>query len=138
MALVHLIIALALLEYFGFIVATGMARVKYGVPAPATTGNEIFERTYRVQMNTLELLILFVPGMWIFATYVNTWGAAALGALFIIGRLLYFTGYVRDPKQRSAGFAISALPVIVLLAGGILGAAYAAVEHGGLAMSAHP
>lgn len=126
MALVHLVIGLALFEFLLFIVAVGRARLKYGVEAPATTGNEIFERCFRVQMNTLEQLALFLPGIWLFATYVSAPIAAALGAVFILGRLLYFLGYVKDPKRRSAGFTLSVLPVLVLLAGGILGAARAA------------
>lgn len=130
MALVHLVIGLALLEFLGFIMAVGRARVKYAVPAPATTGNEVFERYFRVQMNTLEQLALFLPGIWLFAFYVSAPIAAALGALFILGRLMYFFAYVKDPKQRSVGFGLSALPVIALLAGGIIGAARAAfVAH---------
>ena len=127
MALVHLVIGLALLEFLGFIVAVGRARVKYAVPAPATTGNETFERYFRVQMNTLEQLALFLPGIWIFALYVSAPIAAALGALFILGRFIYFMSYVKDPKQRTAGFGLSVLPTIVLVVGGIIGAARAAL-----------
>lgn len=126
MALVHLVIGLALVQFFFFLGAVGRARVKYGVLAPATTGNEIFERYFRVQMNTLEQLVLFLPGIWLFALYVSAPIAAALGAVFILGRFFYFLSYVADPKKRSAGFGLSALPVVVLVAGGILGAARAA------------
>jgi hypothetical protein len=130
MPLVHLVIGLALLEFFGFIMAVGWARGKYKVQAPATTGHEIFERYFRVQMNTLEQLVLFLPGIWLFATYVNARGAAALGVLFIVGRLVYFTGYVRAPRQRSAGFALSVFPTMALLVGGVIGAARAALLPG--------
>ena len=79
MALVNLIVALALLQFFAFATAVGRAREKFNVPAPATTGNEVFERYFRVQMNTLEQLVIFLPSMLLFARYVNADIAAALG-----------------------------------------------------------
>jgi hypothetical protein len=44
---------LALLLYMIIGLNVGEARIKYKVRAPATTGDEHFERAYRVQMNTL-------------------------------------------------------------------------------------
>jgi glutathione S-transferase len=128
MALVNLIVALALLEYFAFATAVGMAREKYNVTAPAISGNEVFERYLRVQMNTLELLIIFVPAMWMFGFYVGANVAAALGAIYVIGRAVYFFSYVKDPKRRSLGFGLSAGPVAVLLIGALIGAALAAIH----------
>lgn len=129
MALVNLIVALALLEYFAFATAVGTAREKYHLAAPATSGNEMFERYYRVQMNTLELLIIFVPAIWMFGFYVSADVAAALGAIYVIGRGVYFFSYVKDPKKRSLGFGLSAGPVAVLVVGALIGAAVAAA-HG--------
>lgn len=129
MALVNLIVALALLQYFAFGTAVGSAREKYNVAAPATSGNEIFERYFRVQMNTLELLIMFVPAMWMFGFYVSARIAAALGLIYVIGRGVYFFSYVKDPKKRSLGFGLSIAPVVVLALGALIGAAVAAV-HG--------
>jgi glutathione S-transferase len=123
MPIVHLVIALALLEFLFFGFAVGRARDRYGVKAPATTGNEMFERYFRVQMNTLELLIMFIPGILMFALYVEPHIAAALGLVFVIGRGLYFRQYVNDPSKRSVGFGVSFLPVVILLAGGLIGAA---------------
>src|ERR1700724_4014027 len=100
MAYAHLVIALALLECRVFCFAVARARTRSNVPAPATTGNEVFERYFRVQMNTLEQLIVFVPSMLLFARYLNADIAAALGALFIIGRAVYFRGYVKAPAAR--------------------------------------
>lgn len=130
MALVHLVIALALMEFFAFGAAVAKARGKYGVTAPATTGHEIFERYFRVQMNTLELLVMFVPAIWIFARYISAPIAAALGAVFLVGRVIYFRSYVREPRSRELGFALSAGPVMVLLIGAIFGAARSAWPHG--------
>ncbi|HET9108753.1 MAG TPA: MAPEG family protein [Steroidobacteraceae bacterium] len=129
MALVNLIVALALLQFFAFATAVGKAREKYKVSAPATTGNEMFERYFRVQMNTLELLIMFVPAIWMFGFYLNAYAAAGLGALYLVGRGIYYFSYVKDPTTRSVGFGLSAGPVAVLVIGALVGAA-GAVIHG--------
>jgi len=117
MPYVHLVIGLALLEFMLFGYAVGRARARYKVPAPATAGHEVFERYFRVQMNTLEQLVVFLPAILLFARYVNPWAAAALGALFIIGRALYFRGYTQAPESRHAGFVLSAIPNVTLLIG---------------------
>jgi uncharacterized membrane protein YecN with MAPEG domain len=126
---VHLVIGLALLQFFIFCMAVGRARETYKVPAPATTGNEVFERYFRVQMNTLEQLIIFVPSILMFAHYLNPCWAAALGAVYLIGRIMYFRAYVKAPGSRSWGFAVSSFPNLALLAGGIIGAVIALVRH---------
>ena len=128
MALVHFVLALALLEFFWFGMAVARARATYKVAAPATTGHEVFERTFRVQMNTLEQLIIFGPSIMLFGWYVNAYVAAALGALFIIGRALYFRGYVRSAEGRHSGFLLSVIPNMTLLVGGGLGALWAFIR----------
>jgi uncharacterized membrane protein YecN with MAPEG domain len=128
--LVDLVIALSVLEFLVFCMAVGRARVKYQVAAPATTGNEIFERYFRVQMNTMEQLLIFLPAIWIFAHYLSAPVAAALGAVFIVGRWIYFQSYVKNPESRTAGFALSAVPTVALLIGAIVGAIRAAVRYG--------
>jgi len=130
MPLIHLVIGLALVEFFLFGWAVARARVRYGVPAPATSGNEVFERYFRVQMNTLEQLIVFVPAILLFGRYVNAYVAAALGVIFLIGRAVYFQGYVKSPRGRHIGFLLSAIPNVTLLIGGIIGA-ITAVRVGG-------
>ena len=130
MSLVHLVVALALVEFFVFTWAVGRARVRYNVPAPATTGNAVFECYFRVQMNTLEQLVIFVPSVVIFAHYWGALLAAALGALFIIGRAIYFYGYTRAPERRHVGFLVSSVPNLALLIGSIVGAIHGLVQHG--------
>ena len=122
MAWVAVTIIVALLQYLAFGFMVGGARVKYGVAAPAISGNEVFERYFRVQQNTLEQLVAFVPGIWLFGVYVSPLWAAALGAVFIVGRAIYAAGYIRDPKARGAGFGLTFLPNVILLAGGLYGA----------------
>ena len=121
----HNLVALVTLFSLILFLATGMgvarARVKYGVTAPATTGDETFERHFRVQMNTLEQLVIFLPALWLFAIYWNDRVAALLGLIWLIGRVMYMTGYVADPKKRGAGFGIAGLASLVLLVGGLVG-----------------
>jgi uncharacterized membrane protein YecN with MAPEG domain len=130
MAYVQLVMLLALLEFLLFGFAVGHARDRYKVPAPATVGHEVFERYYRVQMNTLEQLVVFLPSIWLFGHYINAWAAAALGALFIIGRALYFRGYVQAPQSRHAGFVLSAIPNVTLLIGALIGVIRALIIAG--------
>jgi uncharacterized MAPEG superfamily protein len=127
MPLVHIVVGLALVQFLFFCFAVGKARGTYKVAAPATTGNEMFERYFRVQMNTLELLVIFVPSIVIFGQYFGAYVAVALGVIYLVGRLIYFTSYVKDPKSRSMGYGLSALPVMILLAGSLFGAIRAAV-----------
>ncbi len=114
--------ALALIQYMVLSMRVGQARGQYGVEAPAITGHPVFERHFRVHQNTLEQLIVFVPALWLFAYYVSNRLAAVLGLVFIVGRQLYASGYVADPKQRSTGFGVSMVASALLLLGGLLGA----------------
>jgi uncharacterized membrane protein YecN with MAPEG domain len=125
MAWVQLVTLLALFEFYGFAQAVGNARVRYGVKAPATSGNEHFERYFRVQQNTLEQLVVFLPSLWMAAAYWPAELAAAVGAVFLVGRLLYFRGYVREPRQRHIGFILSIVPSTLLALGALLGVARA-------------
>lgn len=128
MAWVHAAIVLALIEFFVFGGLVGKARVTFKVDAPAITGHPVFERYYRVHYNTMEQLICFVPGMLLFALYISEIAAAILGLLFIVGRIVYFRGYIADPGKRGAGFGLSALPVMILLLGGLGGALWSAIR----------
>lgn len=122
MAWVELVALLALIEYLIFGVLVGRARGKYGVSAPAITGHEVFERYFRVQQNTLELLIIFLPALWIAAGYWKPYWIAAIGAVYLVGRIVYVNGYVRDPKARSIGFGLSIFPTLVLVLAALAGA----------------
>ena len=122
MAPVELVTVLALLQFLYFGVLVGRARDRFGVKAPAITGNEIFERYFRVQMNTLELLVIFLPALWIATVYVPAYGVALLGVLYLIGRFVYLRGYVAEPSKRSLGFSLSALPILALLLIDLIGA----------------
>jgi len=122
MPLIDLIALLALLQFLVFGALVGRARGRYGVKAPAVTGHEMFERAYRVQMNTLELLILFIPVLYLSARYWAPLPAAIAGAVYLVGRVIYQQSYMRDPNRRSLGFGLSILPCMVLLAAALIGA----------------
>ena len=128
MELVAVVIALALLEYIYISFQVGAARGKYGVPAPAVVGNEIFERTFRVHQNTMEQLVVFVPAIVMFGLYLSPAAAAGIGVVFLVGRLVYLRSYVKDPDSRTVGFLLGFASNVVLLVGGLVGAliAYAA------------
>jgi hypothetical protein len=122
MAYLDIVTALALLQFlvFGFKVAK--ARVRYGVKAPAITGHVIFERYFRVQQNTLEQLVVFIPGLYLFSRYFNPVVAAFLGLLYLVGREIYAAGYVKDPASRHVGYGLTFLPIVILIVGGVVGA----------------
>lgn len=121
MDLVALIILIALAQYVYFTLRVGAARAACGVEAPRTSGDERWERLYRVQMNTLEQLIVFVPAMMLFASYTSERWAWLPGVVFILGRQLYAWEYARDPKSRGPGMGITLLANAVLLVGALVG-----------------
>ncbi|KJC57357.1 membrane protein [Bradyrhizobium sp. LTSPM299] len=124
-----IITCLAIAFYLFTSTEVSRARVRYGVKLPATTGNPDFERIYRIQMNTLEWMPAFLPSLWLFAIYVGDAAAAALGAIWIIGRIVYFIGYREAVAKRGRGFAIQGLAVVALWIGAIGGAVWRLV-HG--------
>lgn len=123
-----LIMLFAILLYFLTAVGVARARAAYGVKAPATSGHPDFERAFRVQMNTLEWMPIFLPSLWLFAIYVSDPIAAALGVVWIVGRILYVVGYSRAAAKRGPGFGIQALASVVLWIGA-LGAVVRQLVH---------
>ena len=127
MEAVAIVAALVLVEYMVIVWLTGQARGRYGVPAPAMSGHPVFERWARVQGNTVEQLVIFFPGLWLFSSYVHPEAAAALGLVFLVGRALFARGYVADPARRGPGFILTYVPNAILVLGGLIGAVVAAI-----------
>jgi glutathione S-transferase len=127
MPYVYIVIGLAVAQFFYFAAGVSKARKTYKIPAPAISGNEVFERYFRVQMNTLELLAMFIPSIALFALYLRPEVAAGVGAVYLVGRMIYLYAYVKDPGSRSTGFSLSMLPIGVLWGGGMFGAIRAAL-----------
>lgn len=113
--LVDAVAMLAVLQYLFFGSLVGRARTRYGVHAPAVVGHEQFERLYRVQMNTLELLVALLPAMYAAAHYWPGTVVAGAGAVYLVGRLLYWRAYVVKPGSRGLGFLLSMAPVMSLV-----------------------
>ena len=121
-----LVAVFALLQFSVFGALVGRARGRYGVHAPATTGHEMFERYYRVQYNTLEQIVVFLPALFLSAGYGfgGDWMSAALGAVYLIAPAFDLPSEVRDPNSRGLGFGLTVIPVEMLLFNAGVGAAY--------------
>ncbi|HLY44784.1 MAG TPA: MAPEG family protein [Stellaceae bacterium] len=121
MAFPAFVLALALLLYVGVFAAAGRARHRYDVKAPAVTGPPEFERALRVQQNTLEQLVWFIPALWLFGLYVSPLWAGLIGLVWIAGRAHYARSYYRDPESRGPGFMVGFASAAVLLVGALIG-----------------
>jgi glutathione S-transferase len=117
--LTAIVTCLAILAYFLTTIQVSRARVAFGIKAPAIIGNPDFERVFRVQMNTLEWMPIFLPSLWLFAIYIGDGIAATLGLVWIVGRVLYMTGYAQAANKRGLGFGIQATAAAVLWAGAL-------------------
>ena len=115
MEAVTIVTVLALMQFYWFGIEVGKMRVKHQCKAPAVTGAPEFERMFRVQQNTMEQIVMFIPALWLFAELVNPLWAAGLGVVYLIGRAIYRMAYVEDPKGRSVGFMMTVLPTSVML-----------------------
>lgn len=116
-----LVTVLALVTYQATALNVGRARALHGVQAPATTGAEPFERALRVQLNTLEQLVFFLPAFWLASLLDSASVAAALGFLWVGGRIAYAVGYLQEAKKRGPGFGIAFLASAVLLVMALVG-----------------
>jgi len=125
MAPIALVSLIILIEYFAFSILVARARMKTGIQPPAIAGEPEFERYFRIHQNTLEQLVVTLPALWIFGYYVDAWYGAALGLLFVVGRLMYCLGYAESAEKRTKGFIIGQLAQLILLLGAIIGAAMA-------------
>ncbi|HXZ02774.1 MAG TPA: MAPEG family protein [Stellaceae bacterium] len=119
-----LVTCLALLVYLATVIACARARGRTGLKAPAVAGNAEFERYFRIQQNTLEQLVLFLPSLWIFALAVSPLWAGLIGLVFVAARVLYAATYARDPATRGPGFVIGFAASVLLLLGGTIGLLY--------------
>ena len=119
---VELVALLAVAQYLFFGAMVGRARGRYGVKAPAVSGHEGFERAYRVQMNTLELMVALLPSLFVAARFWPAPWVAGLGAVYLIGRFIYWRAYVGNPASRTLGFLLSMLPILTLMVLALAGA----------------
>lgn len=115
MDFVAFVTLLLLAQYLFFMAMTGKARDELGIKAPATTGDDVFERILRVQLNTLEQLMLTLPAMWLCTHYFSASFAGIMGLVFFTGRVLYRKAYIADPSTRGTGMMMGFLANVLLL-----------------------
>ena len=130
MLFVELVAALAVLQFLSFGVLTGNARRVSGLKAPAVTGHPTFERMYRVQMNTLELLVAFMPALFLAAKFWSPVLIAGLGVVYLVGRVIFWRAYVTDPSKRALGFILSILPTMILAVLALIGVVMSMFSNG--------
>ncbi len=117
-----IVVMLALTQYMYFTMRAGFARGRLSVKAPACTGNEEFERIYRVHQNTNEQIIIFIPALYAFAYYVSPLWGPGIGVFYIIGRFIYCNSYLADPAKRGPGMMVTFLTNGILATGALIGA----------------
>tara|TARA_R110002049_G_scaffold272614_3_gene450233 strand:+ start:2356 stop:2739 length:384 start_codon:yes stop_codon:yes gene_type:complete len=122
MELIAIVTVLVLIQFFLFSYLVGVQRGKHGVKAPAMSGHPEFDRALRIQQNTMEQLVVFIPALWLFGYYVDPRWGAGIGLVFLIGRFVYRAGYLADPAKRHTGFMIGMVAMLALLLGGLYGA----------------
>jgi glutathione S-transferase len=116
-----IVVLLTILLQVGTLWATGHARGKYGIKAPAISGHPGFERAWRVQMNTLENTVIFLPTLWLATQYSFPLWTGVLGLVWVFGRVWYAVAYVKDPAKRGPGFMVSSAAWGVMLVMGVIG-----------------
>ena len=126
--LTSLITLLTVLLMFVTSVIVGKARVKYEIMAPAISGHEMFDRAYRVQMNTMEAAAMMLPSLWIYAIFNGETGAFAMGVIWLIGRAWYAQAYLANPVRRGLGFGIGFVALAGLWFGALAGLALRGVS----------
>lgn len=112
---------LTVLLLLGTTWVVGRARIRHGIKAPATAGHPSFERAYRVQLNTIESTVMFLPTLWLASNYSAPLWAGLLGLVWIAGRVWYAAGYLKDPSLRSGGFMLSSAAWLVMLLLAVIG-----------------
>ncbi|MEO8998059.1 MAG: MAPEG family protein [Rhodanobacter sp.] len=106
---------LTVLLLFGTMWAVGRARSKYGIKAPSVSGDPAFERAYRVQMNTLESTVMFLPTLWLAANYGFSGWAGVAGLIWLVGRVWYALAYLKEAGSRGPGFAVGMIGWVAVL-----------------------
>src|SRR5262249_59298236 len=122
LSLPAIVTCLALVLYAVITARVALARARYKIKAPAVAGHPIFERTFRIQQNTSEQLVIMLPGLWMFSYLVSPAWARLLGLVCLAGRLIYASGYMRDPEKRGLGFVIGFLANAAMVLGSLIAA----------------
>ena len=119
-AAVTILTAMVLFFAMGLV---GRTRGRHKIFPPNMSGHPEVERALRVQGNTVEQVVIFLPLLWVATLYFHGWIPAALGLVWCIGRVLYALGYMKEANKRGPGFAIASLASLALLVLSIWGVA---------------
>ncbi len=111
---------LAVLISLAFAIGVARARRRTGIDAPAMSGSPDLERALRIQGNTVEQFVIFLPALWLAALYFQGWWAPVIGLVWCLGRIIYSFIY-GDAKARFPGFALTIFPTLILIVLAIIG-----------------
>jgi glutathione S-transferase len=120
---------LTLLLLFLTLAMVSRARSRYGIKAPAVTGDPAFERVMRVQVNTLEATVMFLPALWLASQYDDPLRAGIAGAVWLAARLAYAVIYARDAARRGPAFMIGLVAWASLMVMAGIGMVRAVIEN---------
>ncbi|ASK88999.1 MAPEG family protein [Sphingorhabdus sp. SMR4y] len=118
---VAIVSALALLAYYFTLLMAGLARRRFKIEPPSHSGPPEYERHVRAHHNTLEHLVLFLPGLWLFAYVVSPYWAAGIGSIWPLMRVGYALGYHKEPKKRLLWLYVSMPPIYIFVLGSLIG-----------------
>ncbi len=127
---VVIVSALALLAYYFTLLMAGLARGRFKIAVPSHSGPPEYERYVRAHQNTLEHLVLFLPGMWLFAFSVDPQWAAGIGLIWPLARVLYAIGYHKAPEKRLVPLYLSMPPIYIFVLGSLIGGILRLVSEG--------
>lgn len=116
-----LVTILSLVLCYGLSIFVGVIRSKHNLPAPTMSGHPEVERAIRAHANTVEQLMIFLPSLWIFWYIVSPLWANILGAVWIVGRIIFAIGYYSAPLKRYYGFVPAIFASMILLFGSLIG-----------------
>lgn len=122
--LTGIVTLLAVLISLAFMIGVARTRFRVRIDAPAMSGHPDLERAVRIQANTVEQFVIFLPSLWLAALYFQGWLPPIIGLIWCLGRIIYAFVYGTH-KQRFPGFALTILPtliLVVLAAIGLIGA----------------
>ena len=109
------------LVYFYIVIAhTGRLRVRHNIAEPASSGHPAFETATRLQQKTAHQLIVFLPGLWLYAMYVSSLWAGIIGFLWIITRMYFACRYIDEPKSYPVSDWISRAVLVWFLIGSLV------------------
>jgi glutathione S-transferase len=112
--LTGIVTLLAVLISLAFAIGVARARREARIDAPAMTGHPVLERAVRIQGNTVEQFVIFLPSLWLAALYFQGWLPPIIGAVWCLGRIIYAFTY-GDRKSRFPGFALTIFPTLILI-----------------------